>query len=409
MPPKAKEQDAFQEVASKTSSRAKVACNKPGCAGLCPLNVVLRSNRADGVPATCQVCGRKYKVPPGTSTKICESKGGGKGKTGDTEVQRELRALKEELKQLKLSTTGTTNADVLASDAVAVDDVDAHLQAELKVVRGELAALRELDPKLHGLIQGGYNEAIARAEATREALLARRRGGLPIKTQLAKAEAFVEFTSKRFESEQAKGDSLMAQKADIENKITVQAEATAAASARLGTAKAERAAIAARIAADTSEDQMPNGDGGDPLHGTVAARQAIADLCTFASNPGVQQALVAAGMPEDQQTRVVAAMGTIATNRLGPAPEPARSATGATTARTARVMGNAADQTVSMELDDELLDEMAEAAVPPAGEGDAAAEDRKTSVAATKARLKSKASDMEARLSKVRKMLKARA
>ena len=43
----------------------------------------------------------------------------------------------------------------------------------------------------------------------------------------------------------------------------------------------------------------------------------------------------------------------------------------------------------AMELDDETLNDMAEAAVPPAAEGEAAQEDRKSKVAEAKARLKS--------------------
>ena len=58
----------------------------------------------------------------------------------------------------------------------------------------------------------------------------------------------------------------------------------------------------------------------------------------------------------------------------------------------------------AMELDDDMLDQMAEAAVPSAEDGDTAIEDRKARVAEAKARLKSKKSDLEQGLSKVRKI-----
>ena len=63
------------------------------------------------------------------------------------------------------------------------------------------------------------------------------------------------------------------------------------------------------------------------------------------------------------------------------------------------------EQDASMELDDDLLNQMAEAAVAPAGEQDADKEERKARVAEAKARLKSKKSELEQRgLAKVRKI-----
>ena len=59
-----------------------------------------------------------------------------------------------------------------------------------------------------------------------------------------------------------------------------------------------------------------------------------------------------------------------------------------------------------MEIDDELLSQMAEAAVAPAGDGDSAAEERTTRVAEAKARLKSKKNDLEQGFAKVRKVVK---
>ena len=61
-----------------------------------------------------------------------------------------------------------------------------------------------------------------------------------------------------------------------------------------------------------------------------------------------------------------------------------------------------------MDLDDEVFDQMAEAAVPPAAEGDKE-EDRTARVAETKARLKAKKDAMESGLAgrvKVRKLAK---
>ena len=43
--------------------KATLVCSRVGCKGTCPLHVVVRSNKADGVPAKCFTCERKYVVP----------------------------------------------------------------------------------------------------------------------------------------------------------------------------------------------------------------------------------------------------------------------------------------------------------------------------------------------------------
>ena len=57
-----------------------------------------------------------------------------------------------------------------------------------------------------------------------------------------------------------------------------------------------------------------------------------------------------------------------------------------------------------MQLDDDLLDQMAEAAIAPAGDGEGEAEARKVRVSEAKNRLKSKKGDLEVGLAKVRRI-----
>ena len=92
--------------------------------------------------------------------------------------------MRKELAEIK-----GTKAPVVASDEAT--NADAPNSADLKDARDRIAALRELDVKLHGIIEGGYAAALAAAEAKRDACLARQRGGLPLKTQLSKAHAYV--------------------------------------------------------------------------------------------------------------------------------------------------------------------------------------------------------------------------
>ena len=161
--------------------------------------------------------------------------------------------------------------------------------------------------------------------------------------------------------------------------------------AKLTSAKAELAAISAKVSA---ENGLPDA-ADEPLQSSGVTLQAVADLCTFASNPGVQMALVGAGMPKDQQARVVAALAAV--SGCLPATCAAPGTPAATAAATRTAHDDAEPQEEDMQLDDDLLQEMAEAAIAPGEPGDgSAASDRKVKVAEAKARITS--------LAKVKKM-----
>jgi hypothetical protein len=280
--------------------------------------VVIRSNQQDGVPAKCFLCDRKYKAPTGSGNQLQQKQQKTpKQNASDSALQEQLRALKEELKSLKSARTASATPEEAADASMGGDGADSATQADLKAARAEISALRLLDERLHGLIQGGYGAALAAAEAKREALLARQRGGLPVKAQLAKAQTFVESTARRLEAEQKKGEGLALQQAELAEKAKEQTAATAAAASKLASAKAELAAISAKLSAENVQEDgagAPHRRSGHMLQDDAVTRQAVADLCTFAADAGVQQALVVAGMPPDQQARVVAALGAIASN-----------------------------------------------------------------------------------------------
>ncbi len=379
-----KDDNQYQTVAAgKKAARPKVACTKAGCSGTCPLHVVLRSNRQDGVPAKCFVCDRKFKVPPGAGLQPKQPKN--KQLLGDPSIKKELEAVKKELQALKAAQVAPTATEVTAT---AGDCADTGLQAELKAARTEISFLRSMDATHHGLIRDGFGAALAAAEAKRDSILARQRGGLPVKAQLAKAQAHVESTAKRLEAEQKKSQQLAAEQTALAERLAQQTAATAAAATKLSAAKAELAAISAKVSAENgAPKECDNG-----LQGGSVTKQAVADLCTFAANPGVQQALVAAGMPEDQQARVVSALQAVSVgfpSLAATCPQPPGSG------QEDAANGSAIDEEL-MELDDEFLTQMAEAAVPPAEPGgDNGAEERRARVAETKARLSSKKGDLE--------------
>ena len=86
-----------------------VPCSNPKCKGSCPLRVVVRSNRPDGIPAFCYDCGKVFKLKPGQgddrNTKQSHKQNNqqrGDNKSGDTKLMAEMRRELEELrKQVK--------------------------------------------------------------------------------------------------------------------------------------------------------------------------------------------------------------------------------------------------------------------------------------------------------------------
>ena len=333
--------DGFKQVQRRRKPKGPhVKCTKPGCTGTCPRGVVEQGLRGVGFcPAKCRVCDRKYKLVPGTAPAPPSESGQWAGSAGKG-LQEQVRALQEELKSLR---AGSDSQRVAPKPASAAPEDPA--LADLKAVREEIGALRALDSKLHGHIHGGYEATLAAAEAKRDNLLATRRGGLPLKEQLARSQAFVEASTRRLEAEHGKAESLAAQQAELVTKVAAQDAAVSAATAKLALAKAELATISAKLSAEngqpaSSESPCPwapgalsQADGG--------TRQAVADLCAFAANPGVQQALLSAGMPPDQQQRVTAALGIIASGTprpMGHRPAGTTEAVAAITAEAAQLL-----------------------------------------------------------------------
>ena len=88
-----------------------------------------------------------------------------------------MEAAKKELEAIKTAK---------AAEECAAPIADAE---KLEAARAEVNASRSIDKMLRGLIQGGYEAALAVAEAKRDDIFVRQRGGLLFKAQLDKATA----------------------------------------------------------------------------------------------------------------------------------------------------------------------------------------------------------------------------
>ena len=336
---------------NKKDGGPPVKCAKPGCTGTCPRRVVEQGLRGTGfTPAKCQVCGRGYKLVPGAAQAPSERQRKG---SAEKELREKLRNLEQKCNALEAAKT-TNKADAPSASTCGDEPAINPLQASIKAAREDVAALRAMDPKLRDRIHGGYEVALAAAEAKRDECLAAKRGAAPLKEQMDKQQGYVDTNAKKLQLEQSKAEQLAKQQVELAAKIAEQATAVQAATAKLAAAKAELATISAKVAAENG--QPGSVEGARPpaavalLQSDAATRQALSDLCIFAASAGVRQALVDAGMPQDEQDRVTTALGTIsqvATAAPPPLPE----------------------QQDDMELDDAQAEQMAEA-VAEAKEGE---------------------------------------
>lgn len=358
----------------------------------------------------CDACGHQPPLhvsrPDGAKSGKSAGKGNGNGSgsrssgTGATTLEKqlkaELEASKQELAKVKkLAAAEAVKTDAAAAGAphvtsnvaMASDEANggSDLGAKVEQAKATLKKWQDLPYDMRGAIAGGYESHIAGLEKALEVARAAQRAAKPLKIRLEDAEAFQGRAAKRAENAKAHLQTQEAELAELSKRIELQRAEVAEKDAENAEAIATVATLATQFAEERSLPPPLAGSGGSPFEGDEALKAAVADLCTFAGNAGVQQALVAAGMPEAQQTRVVAALGTIGKSEKAEALQD-----------TALAAGAAAE----MELDEEFLDEMAEAAVPNGGESGVAADERPFKVAEAKVRLKTKAEN----LAKVRKI-----
>jgi hypothetical protein len=130
-------------------AKASVICLRPGCKGTCPLHVVIRSNKPDGVPATCFQCERVFKAPSGFSTDDKGArKGSGKGGGGQGEGSKNNKKLQDELKALKaeIKLLNSQGLPPNLETAVVEDEAD-ELTKEIAGLQEVYAACKKHDPE----------------------------------------------------------------------------------------------------------------------------------------------------------------------------------------------------------------------------------------------------------------------
>ena len=193
----------------------------------------------------------------------------------------------------------------------------------------------------------------------------------------------------------------MEQQTALSAKITEQEAVTAAATAKLASARAELATISAKVSA---ENGQPDGSGAaNELRGSGKNTSAL----TAQAVRGFFQALPASvsDHPEGRQSieQVMALLERLDSAAKEACAEPHAPPSAAETTAAAPPALAAAP---TMELDDDFFEQMAEAAVAPAEGGEDRVAERRARVAEAKARLKSRRPELE-RVARVKKMAKA--
>ena len=286
-------------------------------------------------------------------------------------------------------------------------------KAVVKALQLQMQQLKELTPELRDALceaKGGYEAFSACLEAQRQQIFAKHRGSLPLALQKQKSQHHLEMVQKRKDHAQSALDSLHTQQQELADKIAQQKQALADAEVRLQAAKFEAATIAQAAALQATVDAGP-AQSVQPVAVSAITAQAVKGFfrslpTTVAEHPeGVQaveqimalldklDSAAALAQAKAPPAQVVHRPPGTAEPVAAMVAEGAIASLFATAPFDAVVNEASATDGGAMDLDDDLLTHLAEAAVPEGG----SAEDRPSQVAEAKARL-----------SKVRKTFKGK-
>ncbi len=152
-----------------------VECNKKGCKGkACPLFVVLRSNKPDGLPARCWECQTPFQVPKGTKGTARKDTQGDRSKSG----RKMLESRDARIKELEAKLVKKEEAEKPAPTEEEADN-----QAEVANLQGLLVAARKVDPT---------SQLVKDTETKLEAAKAKKLSCKPLRLQLQATEQKLE-------------------------------------------------------------------------------------------------------------------------------------------------------------------------------------------------------------------------
>ena len=238
-------------------------------------------------------------------------------RAGLDRVQKEKQALALELKALRAAQAqgpevAGAPANAPTEDATMQDeggeqgDKLANIRAEIKLLKGDLAAYEALDVERRERFcahLGGYDAAVAQLQAKLEECYARQRGCRTLRQQLASAQSHEDKMAKAAKADTDALADMREKAAQLQKDIEAQAAKADKSAQDLAAAKAEVRALAAQRAAEAdgsapSAASVPSlATGADPPEGFVSVAFAEAKWqereAAFAAQMAALQDLVA--------------------------------------------------------------------------------------------------------------------
>ena len=221
-------------MAPKTG-QPMVQCARAGCAGTCPLRVVVAGAGRLGAPAKCRTCGSAFKAPPGGQGILDAIKQGQRGSNGaaaqagtakgkyqgargkatgtgrqnqqqqspahsDNSKQRDAEALCKENEELRRKLQLAEAAAKAPEDETAMDAEDGGdgLADAVQHARKRLNESRTMPEAIRDLVAGGYEVGLAKLQSELSSAQATRRATNPLDKQLDGGRSFQGTHARKF-------------------------------------------------------------------------------------------------------------------------------------------------------------------------------------------------------------------
>ena len=299
-------------------------------------------------------------------------------------LRAELAAAKGNEVPPSVVATGTTKGEGAAKYEEQKD-----VEAELAKARETLRRLENTPEDMREFLQKTVEQLVAEQKTLVRALDAKRRGLKPMDDQLRQSRAHLTNLQERHAKELKATEGTEKTISELRARLVEQQAKAAATLVEVERAKVEYAQLSQAVAAAATS-------GTGALPATAAATTAPnSSEATVVAVKGYLQGLPQAVATDPQGQQAIQQVLDL----LGKLDDAAKAVASAAAIE-------AAAKEDSMEFDDDLLDQMAEAAVAPAENGEPEADERKKRVAEAKARVNSKKVDLANGLARVKATIK---
>ena len=377
-------------------------CPYGGCLGRCPQSRIDKGLQRGGDPSYCLICKAAGRTTKFRRALVQPSGSGGKPQAGsdDSKAIKDLVAKNEALekKVAELASKASSLDHGSATETKAVSTEEQAVQEELQAERRVLKALLDIDQCARGAI-GDYDGLVAKARARVAKLDEQRRAFKPVDVQLQQSLHHLKEVRDKHSKNTAAVEATQEAIKELQVKLAEQQAKAAASIAVVHAAEAEVSAKKVAVATHPStQEPGPDAEQGQASQLTAATVRGFFHALppSVAGHPHGQEAIK--GVMELLEMLDQAAKAANVDQHLPPTAVPTTpSAETAASQSAGSGVGSAAvvETDRQMDLDDETLQQMAEAAVEPATSAD-------VEVVAARTR---KVTETQARLSKVRKVV----